>query len=228
MNCLKVFKMNEMIKTTIFFVITILITMLSMELICRLLVPDFKNAMTHVLKRTKPMDDLTDGILENLTNIKTLAKAPHPYFGHVYNRALSSNINRDGFEDDLDFSNLEKGYFYIGVFGGSVATDFALHHRLKTNLGKKNFLSKLKHSLPRRFNGKNIKILNFAVAAYKQPQQFLTSTFYLDRIDMAITIDGYNEIAQEIYREFPAEYPSFSNLFYSLDMIRNKYLFAIY
>lgn len=151
---------------------------------------------------------------------------PHPYFGYVYNWAAMPRANRDGFFDPTDYSKVKKGgdVFYIGVFGGSVASNFSLFQHERQRLGKPSVASELKKRRPQLYAGKEIVLLNFAIDGHRQPQQFAVSAFYADKIDLAITIDGYNEIAYVNPPEYPVEFPGLSVLFFSKDPSRNKYV----
>ncbi|NQV20446.1 MAG: hypothetical protein HQ511_03415 [Rhodospirillales bacterium] len=127
----------------------------------------------------------------------------HPYFGYVRRFVDGSNgwVNNDGFvyantvDDDYDpvdypFAPTSDQYV-IGVFGGSVAQHF-FHHQQRFHT-----VAKLLGKLP-QFEGKEIIFLQFAFAGFKQPQQMLIFSFYqtLEQpLDMALVIDGFNEVA---------------------------------
>ncbi|MCP5051328.1 MAG: hypothetical protein GY940_29450 [bacterium] len=113
----------------------------------------------------------------------------HPFFGYTYKAGLK-NTNNYGFDSPLDFPVKKENpnTYIIGIFGGSVAEDFYVEgrERLTEQL--------LKHSY---FADKEIVYLNFALGGYKQPQQVQILTYFLSigqSLDMAINIDGFNEI----------------------------------
>ncbi len=115
---------------------------------------------------------------------------PHPYFGYTYADKGQEGINYAGFAEKHNFPYQAKGNeFVVGIFGGSVAKHFYFS-------GGERLKELLKTQSPLR--DKKIVLLNFAVSAYKQPQQFNVATHYLDSIDLAINIDGYNEIVPRI------------------------------
>lgn len=79
----------------------------------------------------------------------------------------------------------------IAIFGGSVARDFATRPREKDRI-----LNGILGRYP-QFKGKEITILNFTMSGYRQPQQLMMFSYYVMRgqhIDIAINVDGYNEV----------------------------------
>ncbi|MFY9610386.1 MAG: hypothetical protein WAU45_17460 [Blastocatellia bacterium] len=119
----------------------------------------------------------------------------HPYFGYVYRQGYvlgSCPTNNFGFVSpyDFPFKRTSEDQFLVGIFGGSVATLFSLHeldnHVLVNALQRTSVL-----------HNKEIVILNFATAAYKQPQQLLVLNYLLSigqELDMVINIDGFNDV----------------------------------
>jgi len=121
---------------------------------------------------------------------------------------LFSYVKRDGnnygFEDELDFP-LSKGKddFIIGILGGSVADSFA--NQVKSS---SNFIDALKQSIPELRN-KNIRLVNLACPGYKQPQQFVVFSAFMDFLDAIVQVDGWNEVW------IRSEMPAFSEVFYN-------------
>lgn len=179
-------------------------------------------------KYPQGVEQTTFEVKRHLTDLNGEAKIPHPYFGHVYNRAFDHRINRDGFHDRLQATRKNKHSYRVGIFGGSVAKIFALHEKRKIEKKSPNLVSRLKKHFPQKFSGKSIELLNFGVSAYKQPQQFFVSASYIDDIDLAIIIDGFNEIYGAIPVEYSMEYPNYTNVFYSLDPERYRYWLQAY
>jgi len=105
----------------------------------------------------------------------------HPYFGFITQRSYA----------DLPLKRANKDQFIIGIFGGSVAQEFCdyeFQHRV---------MAKSLQSLP-EFQNKQIVLIQFANQAHKQPQQLLILNYFLSvgqELDMAINIDGFNEVA---------------------------------
>jgi len=76
--------------------------------------------------------------------------------------------------------------YKIGIFGGSVAQGLALY--LQQQLHRQNSI--LKDQI-------NVKVLNFAMPGYKQPQNLYAFIYALlagQRFDCIINLDGFNEI----------------------------------
>jgi hypothetical protein len=132
---------------------------------------------------------------EELTGLRV-----QPYFGfvrmpgakHPATDGQTIEANNYGFFSDYDypFVKTHEDMYIIGIFGGSVATQFAV-------MGGVDYLVEdLKQSDV--FRNKEIVILNFANGSYKQPQQLQVLTYFLaigQEIDMVINIDGFNEVA---------------------------------
>jgi hypothetical protein len=122
----------------------------------------------------------------------------HPYFGFV-RRPVPGIVNSAGFNIiggdvsalccDLPYTP-KKGELVVGIFGGSVAE--GMGGILKNE-------DHLQHALEvdPHFQGKRLKIITFAIAGYKQPQQLIVFAYYLalgQHFDIVINIDGYNEL----------------------------------
>jgi len=127
----------------------------------------------------------------------------HPFFGYVlkpgvYNHELSGlKVNNYGFFSPYDypFTKTHSNQFIIGIFGGSVASDFSVNETIDPS-HPRTLIQKLK-SLP-QFKDKEIIVLNFSNGGYKQPQQLLILSYFLSlgqEFDLVINLDGFNEIA---------------------------------
>jgi hypothetical protein len=147
-----------------------------------------------------------------LTRLQPPAEYPsvagrlHPYFGFValrpeafddlipFEAAAEWRPNNHGFLSAVGDYPVQRGKEnrrFVGVFGGSVALQCALH--LSDDPG---FMSALR-SDP-RFADREIVVLNFAQPGYKQPQQLLILGYMLalgQDFDLVINIDGFNEVA---------------------------------
>ena len=109
---------------------------------------------------------------------------PHPYLAYShnpYNSKLKMNNIHFRSLNDVQFNKSEK-VFYIGIFGGSVAASFA--NNLEVN-------SKVEKCYT--YDNKTIKFVNFADNAYKQPQTNISLILHKNFINMAISIEGFNE-----------------------------------
>lgn len=126
----------------------------------------------------------------------------HPYFGFIdrvgtehpasYLRSRHT-ANNFGFgsSHSYPFKRQHPGQFVIGVFGGSVAANYAFHEIDKKILGAA--LQQLPALAQRQ-----IIVMPFAIGGYKQPQQLLVLSYFLSvghDLDLVINIDGFNEVA---------------------------------
>ncbi|MCT7988843.1 hypothetical protein [Laspinema olomoucense] len=134
---------------------------------------------------------------------ETILERLHPFFGYVLkpnqpvNLEFSTRVfpaNNWGFPSDYDYPFIRQNpnQVIIGVFGGSVASNFAMYESENQVLTKT-----LKEKIPELAN-KEIIILPFALGGYKQPQQLLILNYILSlgqEFDFVINIDGFNEVA---------------------------------
>ncbi|MEG4804031.1 hypothetical protein QUB63_06945 [Microcoleus sp. ARI1-B5] len=130
---------------------------------------------------------------------ESIVERLHPFFGYVLkqgaftNEKLKLKVNKQGFFSlyEYPFVKTNKKQFIIGVFGGSVANNFAVDEYINQRLSKKL------QSNP-EFADREIVILNFGNGGYKQPQQLLILNYFLalgQELDLVINIDGFNEVA---------------------------------
>ena len=130
---------------------------------------------------------------------ESIVERLHPFFGYVLkqgaftNEKLKLKVNKHGFFSlyEYPFIKTNKKQFIIGVFGGSVANNFAVDEY------KNQRLSKKLQSYP-EFADREIVVLNFGNGGYKQPQQLLILNYFLalgQELDLVINIDGFNEVA---------------------------------
>ena len=130
---------------------------------------------------------------------ESIVERLHPFFGYVLkqgaftNEKLKLKVNKHGFFSlyEYPFIKTNKKQFIIGVFGGSVANNFAVDEY------KNQILSKKLQSYP-EFADREIVVLNFGNGGYKQPQQLLILNYFLalgQELDLVINIDGFNEVA---------------------------------
>jgi hypothetical protein len=128
----------------------------------------------------------------------------HPYYSYIHRTGRSGGwwtTNNVGFQILTKLAQDEpgccdypiakrEGEVLVGIFGGSVAAGFAL-----ATQGSPEFAKQLAR-VP-AWSGKRIRILNFAMPGFKQPQQLLTLAYYLSlgqHFDLVINIDGFNEV----------------------------------
>jgi hypothetical protein len=175
---------------------------------------------------------LVNGLIyQTLTHSHSRPKVRHPFFGYHYNWKVSELFNRDGFLDSEDFSpqasENDDNTVRIGIFGGSFASDFAVREKRLAEENQSILINRIKQTVS-SMGQKKFLIYNFAIEGHKQPQQFNISSFYSEQFDIAITIDGFNEVAYEGTVDFPVEYPNLTFLFYSRDQSVKTYIAGVY
>jgi hypothetical protein len=132
----------------------------------------------------------------------------HPYFGYTLEPWSGEGINNAGLISDEAYPyESAPGTLAVGVFGGSVAGNIFFHI-------DKVRRSQLEELLLSEIRGKgydHVEFLNFTLGGYKQPIDLFNFIYYLDTIDVAIFIGGFNEIHQfgtnVANHEFPADFP---------------------
>ena len=126
--------------------------------------------------------------------------SPHPYFGYESSTTRSS---------EKKLSEASNDDFVIGILGGSVAGSFAEY--LIRNPSHFEALRKVIST----FGNKNLRIVNLANGGYKQPQQFFVAVYFMDRLDLVINVDGFNDATPaHLLPIYPLEFPSLSAQFY--------------
>lgn len=132
----------------------------------------------------------------------------HPFFGYVYGAPTDPNAGRAYYVNNHSFLQ-DRGYVerhpgcceypvtkrapdevIIGIFGGSVASGVAITAQ------HEDLLAHLLATVP-AFAGKRIRVLDFAVGAFKQPQQLEVLAYYLSigqKLDYVVDINGFNEV----------------------------------
>jgi hypothetical protein len=140
----------------------------------------------------------------------------HPYLGFVFDPVRTAaptafGTNAHGFNSpEGPVVTREPDVVTVAVFGGSVGQIFAA-----TGF---EVLARELRSHP-SFRYKRVRLVSFAVGAYKQPQHLLALSYALglgSAIDIAINIDGFNEVALPpanaaagVYPFFPQDWASF-------------------
>lgn len=116
----------------------------------------------------------------------------HPLFGYVQN-PRKDNTNNFGFQTPCDFELTEDGYrlrgvdpdktVVVGVFGGSFA--FFTAEMAGDYLAKR-----IRALVP----GKDVRIVNFSHGGYALPQSAFVFAYFRSLLDVAVFIDGLNEV----------------------------------
>ena len=115
----------------------------------------------------------------------------HPYFGYAWkpDEPTEPPRNNHGFVSRVDYPFTTEETV-IGIFGGSLAANLAVYEAEQSVLR-----TRLAEKLGRPVD--DFRVLNFAQAGYKQPQQLLLATYFRalgQRLDLAINVDGFNEL----------------------------------
>lgn len=132
----------------------------------------------------------------------TIVQQLHPYFGFIDKVGIEHPLpylqsghaaNNYGFSSiyRYPFKKQNPNQFIVGIFGGSVAANYSFFEI------DRHILAAALNQLPALAN-KEIIVLPFAVGGYKQPQQLLVLSYFLSigqDIDLAINIDGFNEVS---------------------------------
>lgn len=147
-------------------------------------------------------DSNDDGPLAAAFRASSAGFALHPFFG--YTAAPGANgVNNQGFVADGAPYPYRKAddEFVIALFGGSVAGQLYG--------SRQAFVSPLEAALRAR-GFRRLRLISFALGGWRQPQSFFAFEFYLPTFDMAVTLDGFNEIIHTGDGElnvYPASFP---------------------
>lgn len=134
-----------------------------------------------------------------------LGREPHPFFGFTTNRS-HPGVNNLGFYSRHKYPyQREPGDFVVGIFGGSVA------QQLASEVDAAKVLEKALMPLADSRGKSRVVILSMALPGWRQPQQFHAFHYFLRSIDVAITLDGLNEVVgiqTNLDRNYPVDYPN--------------------
>lgn len=126
----------------------------------------------------------------------------HPYFGYTFLPGWR-NMNNFGFATRFNYPYAaQKDEFVVGFFGGSVAAQIYSWEN-KHKLIAQTLLLQLEKKGYNR-----ITVLNFTNGGYRQPMDLFVFLYFLHTIDMAIFIEGFNDII--IYpnqNNYPLDFP---------------------
>lgn len=135
--------------------------------------------------------------LEGVRLNQSIVERFHPFFGFIQNPSPDFRpgfkVNNYGFISPYDypFKKTKKNQFVIGIFGGSVASDYSIFQI------QNKILPQYLKQVP-GLQDKEFVILSFATGGYKQPQQLLILNYFLalgQELDLVVNIDGFNEVA---------------------------------
>jgi hypothetical protein len=148
--------------------------------------------------REKREDKSALGVnLEGVRLNQSIVERFHPFFGFIQKPSpdfrSGFKVNNYGFISPYDypFKKFKKNQFVIGIFGGSVASNFSIFQV------QNKILPQYLKQVP-GLQDKEFVILSFATGGYKQPQQLLILNYFLalgQELDLVVNIDGFNEVA---------------------------------
>jgi len=148
--------------------------------------------------RQKAQDKSALGInLEGVRLNQSIVERFHPFFGFIQKPGPDFRpgfkVNNYGFISPYDYplKKTNKNQFIIGVFGGSVASNYGIFEV------QNKILPRYLKQVP-GLQDKEFVILSFATGGYKQPQQLLILNYFLalgQELDLVVNIDGFNEVA---------------------------------
>lgn len=124
----------------------------------------------------------------------------HPYLGFV--REPQVPVGTGAYYGFLEAPNTwihrqRDDAVVVGIFGGSVANFFFYD-------GGEELIAVLKRNPV--LTGKTIELVPFSMGGWKQPQQLLALNYYLSlggHLDIAINLDGFNELVLPAYENIP-------------------------
>jgi hypothetical protein len=185
-------------------------TVLGAEVVARVLIDrrgftSFHDERAAFLARL-PLQDLSDdpaqGNGASVERVNGASFVLHPFFGYTY-RASFAGTNGAGFySGGPSFPyHAAPRELVVGIFGGSVAMQVA---------GARERIVAALEPLARARGYDRVTALSYAVGGWRQPQQFDALVRFVDDLDVAVVVDGFNEIIQLSdwhLRRQPAEYP---------------------
>lgn len=126
----------------------------------------------------------------------------HPYFGYINEGEWKRE--REGYPHEVIHVGSEfNSFLRVGLFGGSVMDDLFKYFQ--------------KHPLKSICEERGVSLINLSLRGGKQPQQFHRALHYMDDFDIAINLEGVNEILIDAGKDFPIDYPLFSNLLFPMN-----------
>ncbi|MEG4419677.1 hypothetical protein QUA70_14000 [Microcoleus sp. LAD1_D5] len=135
--------------------------------------------------------------LEGVRLNQSIVERFHPFLGFIQQPGPDFRpgfkVNNYGFISPYDYplKKTKKNQFIVGVFGGSVASNYAVFEV------QNKILPQYLKQVP-GLKDKEFVILSFATGGYKQPQQLLILNYFLalgQELDLVVNIDGFNEVA---------------------------------
>ena len=151
--------------------------------------PRFRDARAAIIKAPRLQRPGKPGIIPDHKRDAPRAEVIHPYLGFVWDPTVMTGMNEFGFpRTSPPLGGPDTSSVAIGVFGGSFAHGIAAYSG--------GIVEREVSRLP-AFKGKTVRVYDFSIDGYKQPQQFLTLAYFLAlgaHFDIVINVDGFNEV----------------------------------
>jgi hypothetical protein len=156
-----------------------------------------------LLQKLPSLATVEDGA-DTVVVFNGIPREVHPYFGFTLQRD-HKDVNNAGFpgKDDYPYRS-ETNEFVVGIFGGSLAIGQAGSQASRDVLEP----GILEHVAAAGFD--KVTVLCFASGGWKQPQTFYSLAYYLGMVDMAIVVDGFNDVnglRDDLADQWPLRYP---------------------
>ena len=159
-----------------------------------------RELLAHIPGAEAGSDD--DGPLAAAFQASSAGFALHPFFGYTATPGANGANNQGFFTEHARFPYRKADDEYvIALFGGSVAGQLP---------AVKQFLIAPFESALRNKGFLRVRLISFALGGWRQPQSFFAFEYYLPTFDMAVTLDGFNEIIHTADSEltvYPASFP---------------------
>lgn len=176
-------------KKNIFRLVSIITSLLSIEIICATVL--YLVYGYYPYKYNAAIKDI-QGRINDVTYANPWKE--YPYLGYKNPHSmeeLSSMIN----------GTKPSSEYWVGIFGGSVAEIFAKNQQAVEDLEKS--LSTLSQT-----KGRKVRVINLAMGGFKQPQQMIGFALFGEPLDLAINIEGSNEVSDFLFADhIPRDFP---------------------
>ncbi len=183
--------MSKFLKTIVYLFVVFFVTLFLLEDACQLYVRFVK---TELMPKYEELQN--PQVTQTATSPASKFK-PSPFFGYV-----STEGNNYGFISNDDFPiPRSKNTYVVAILGGSVA-----YHLANYIFQTPSFVDQMKKTIP-ALKDKEIRFMGLALPGYKQPQQQIVLSYFLEQIDMVIQLDGWNEVFVSASGNAPADYP---------------------
>jgi len=122
-----------------------------------------------------------------------------PHLGWVH--AAGEGINNAGFRSPVDYPYAAKpGEMVVGIFGGSVSESLCSRQRKRLADGLRETAASRGYD--------SVRVLCFAIVGHREPQALFAFERYADTVDLAVFVEGFNEVVFWHEPGYPADFPN--------------------